>query len=183
MGVSPAVLRRFFESEAAGAPMVAAICPRRRLDLAAFAANVRAGRDDAEALALALDFPLRLPPGKITVRAGFAEVEATGFGCVLTARSVYEAVARDPATPRLTADQARRVGLEGDDHPDAFAEAPLAEGGRLSEDFSFCARVRAAGLPILGWMGEGVSHVGPFAYSAPYEARLRALSRGAPGSA
>lgn len=171
MGVEPKVLRHLI---GLGAPIVGVAYPERKMDLPALAAALREDGDIERARALASGFTVRMSAGRKEVRQGIVEAEGFGFGCVLIARSVFEAlIARGIAKPMVSA-KLRAAGLQGEIF-DFFRQIAREDGDLLSEDYSFCERVRALGdTQLLCFVGGGVVHVGQFPYSAAFVERLKA---------
>ena len=155
-----------------GHDFMGAVYSRRKLDLAAFHAHARAGKDVETAKALASNFPVRLPKGKFTFANAFAPVEGIGMGCVLIARRVFEEVARQGHAPVVTDDLATLFGI-GDKYRDYFGLLPNGDGSHLSEDYSFCKRVvDTTGVDIMGYIGPGVHHLGQFQFSGAFQSVL-----------
>ncbi len=171
MGVEPAVLKRLI---GLAAPIVGVAYSERRMDLSAFAAALGETADVERARALSSAFTVRMSAGRKEVKQGIVEADGFGFGCVLIARSLFEAmIARGAAKPMVSA-KLRASGLKGEIY-DFFRPIERADGDVLSEDYSFCERVRALGdTPLLCYVGGGVSHVGQFAFSAAFIERLKA---------
>lgn len=171
MAVEGGVIRRLL---ARGAPIAGAAYAARRIDLSAYAAAMAEVADPGRARALASDFAVSVRGGRGEVREGFAEVEGFGFGCVLIRRPLLEAMIANGAVRPLVSARLRQMGLEGEIW-DFFDEWRLPDGDRLSEDLSFCRRVREmGGVPLVAWVGPGVEHIGPFAYGGAYLERLKA---------
>ena len=87
---------------------------------------------------------------------------------------MFEAlISREIVGPFISS-KLKDLGLEGTVY-DFFDEIPLKNGDWLSEDYSFCQRVRELGdVEILAYVGAGVGHVGPVTYSGPYIEKLKA---------
>jgi hypothetical protein len=165
MAVEPAVIRRLIELRA---PIAGVAYPERRLDLAGLARALEDSGDINRAKALASSFTLRLAPGRKEVRDQIMEVDGFGFGCVLIVKPLLRRLIVEGHAPILVSTKLRRAGLEGDIH-DFFSEMRLDTGERLSEDHSFCERVRQLGdVPVLAYIGPGVRHFGQFAYDAVF---------------
>lgn len=71
-------------------------------------------------------------------------VDAAGTGCLLVHRRVLESV-------RQSADQQTRDWAW-------FQDGPMPDGRWISEDLTFCARIRAAGFPIHAHTGAVLPH-------------------------
>lgn len=171
MAIDLAVFRHLLKLKA---PIVGAAYSERRLNMALFAEAMAEEPDEGRARALASSFTVRMKPGEKKIKGGVLPVDALGFGCVLIHRSVLTAlVDREIVTPFISS-KVRDLGLQGT-VMDYFDEIQLENGDWLSEDFSFCQRVRELGdVEILAYVGAGVGHVGPFTYSGPYIEKLKA---------
>ena len=114
---------------------------------------------------LGSSFNVRVETGTLHVTGGFCRVKAIGFGCVLIRRTVLVALARSGgARVAPVGKLARYADLGfGDEFHDFFSHIPLEDGDYLSEDYSFCKRVRGLGdTEIWGYGGDGIGHVGRF---------------------
>lgn len=154
-------------------PIAAAVYVERRLDLDRFVEAIRSGLTKPRALALASNFVMRVADGPLEVAQGFCRLEAVGFGCILIERAVFESLIAKGLAPRAKADKLARHGLAAELH-DFFSEINDPGAGRLSEDYAFCRRARAAGFDIWGAADAAVGHIGQFAYSASLLDRLEA---------
>lgn len=156
------------------APLVGAAYSERRIDLPAFARAMAEEENEARARALASSYTVRMAPGQKQVRNGCVSVDALGFGCVLIAKSVFTALVERKIVRPFVSSKLKSLGLTGVVH-DFFDEIELENGDWLSEDYSFCRRVRQLGdVEVLAYVGPGVGHVGAFTYSGPYIERLKA---------
>ena len=154
-------------------PMVGAAYTERRMDLGAFARALGEDPNEDRAKAIASNFTVRVEPGEVKVSRGVCKVKAVGFGCVLIAREVFEAlIAREIVKPFVSS-KIRDLGLK-DEIYDFFDEIEIEDGDWLSEDYAFCRRVRELGdVDILAYIGKGVGHVGPFTYGGSYLERMK----------
>lgn len=174
MRVQQAVINRFMGVEK---PIVGSIYPRRQVDLSRYAEAIKAGHSEPEAHALAMDFNVKIATKELRVVDGLCEVEGVGFGCVLIKRELLEQMATTGVAPKVPSGALKSQGL-GDHHYDFFSTLPLEGGGYLSEDYSFCARVRQMeGGAVWAYIGEGVAHLGNYTYDASFEAQLKARQR------
>lgn len=170
MAVEQRVFRRLI---ALDAPMVGAAYSERRIDLSAFAAAMAEQADEARARALASRFTVLMRPGEKHVANGICAVDALGFGCVLIRREVFERLVAAEIVKPFVSSKLRGLGISGMVH-DFFDEIRLEDGDWLSEDYSFCRRVRQLGdVEIQAYVGPGVGHVGPFKYGGPYIERMK----------
>lgn len=168
MAVSRTVFARFLRCDA---PFVGAVYTTREIDLEAYAQARAEGAAPAAAKAKASRFNAAVPAGALTVRDGFAVVTALGLGVALIRRGVFE---RLSAKGKTTSVPARGLGKFGASQTLAsyFAPLPGGDGAPMSEDYSFCQRVREVGFDILGYVEDGVGHVGAFTYGASFAARF-----------
>jgi hypothetical protein len=156
--------------------MIGAIYTQRALDQDKFASLLAAGETVEKARAFAAEYNVLMEPGEHTIENNLVPVTGLGFGCVLLARRVFEAMIEKGTAGVLNSAMVRRAGLTGEAY-DFFGMMPLPNGDLLSEDYSFCRRVHeTGGFQVLGYVGGGVMHTGPFDYSAPYIHRLTAGS-------
>ncbi|MEM8754107.1 MAG: hypothetical protein AAGF90_14100 [Pseudomonadota bacterium] len=171
MAIDAAVFARLLKLDA---PIVGAAYAERGIDLGALHSAMAEERNLPRARALASNFTIRMAPGEATVRDGFVEVASFGFGCVLIRRAVFGALVDRALVEPFVSSRLKRLGIEGTVWS-FFGEIALDDGGRLSEDFSFCRRVRSLGdVPLLAYVGPGVGHVGQFTYGGPFIERLKA---------
>ena len=174
MRVHQSVISRFL---AENKPLLGAVYPRRNIDLGRYGAALKAGHSDAEAQALAMDFNVKITASSMKVRDGLCEVHGIGFGCVLIQRGLLEEMARSGVAREVRSGVLKAHGL-GDSYFDFFSTLPLEDGGYLSEDFSFCARVRQMdGGTIWAYIGDGVAHLGAFSYDSSFETQLIARQK------
>lgn len=103
------------------------------------------------------------------VKDGWAEVHHIGTGLMLIRRDALEAVA--PLT-QLYRSPLQYASLLADGRFYGFFDTAADRGVYLSEDLSFCQRVREAGLQVWALIDETVVHHGSSAISGQY---LRAL--------
>jgi len=103
------------------------------------------------------------------VKDGWAEVHHVGTGLMLIRRDAIEAVA---PLAQLYRSPLQYASLLPDGRFYGFFDTAADRGVYLSEDLSFCQRVREAGLPVWALIDETVVHHGSSAISGQY---LRAL--------
>ncbi len=171
------IRRQVFEHfVAAEKDMIGAIYSQRALDQEKFAKLLGDGEPVEKARALAAEYNVLIEPGEYTIDNMLVPVTGFGFGCVLMTRRVLELMVDSGIAGELNSIMVKRAGLKGLAH-DFFGLIELANGDLLSEDYSFCRRARETGeVEVLGYVGGGVLHTGPFDYSAPYIHRLTAGS-------
>lgn len=174
MRVKQPVLERFLVS---GKSMLGAVYPRRQIDLSRYASALKAGHPDLEAQALAMDFNVQIKTKSLSITDGICEVDGVGFGCVLIERALLARMAKSGVAAEVPSGLLRSHGL-GETHYDFFSTLPLEGGGYLSEDYSFCARVRQMeGGKVWAYTGAGIAHLGGYAYDAPFDAYLHGIQR------
>ena len=66
----------------------------------------------------------------------------------------------------------------GEPGVDYFTHLPAEGGGLLTDDYSFCERVRkTSNVTIWAYAGPGVGHVGYFTYRAGYLDYIKTISQ------
>ena len=138
------------------ADYVSAEVPQRIDGLEAFAEAVRGGMSNAEAQRVAA-----MGPG-----AGDApeirEVERVGAGFFMLRRGILETLVERKAVPR-------KLGVFTNTTVETFGfydPIYLDDGTRLSEELSFCKRVREAGGSIRAYGGSGVVQTSEIGFSS-----------------
>ncbi|CAG9189069.1 conserved hypothetical protein [Paraburkholderia tropica] len=109
--------------------------------------------------------------GNGSVANGWAEVSHIGTGIFLVRRDAIDAIA--PLT-QLYRPPAQYAPYLPDGRFHAFFDTVGEKGVYLSEDLSFCRRVREAGLSVWALIDEKIVHHGASAISGTY---LRSLER------
>ena len=161
VGVAPEVARLMLES---GLPYVGACIPQRHFDFETFAESLRANPGkSAAAVASGIS---DLVDGCETSRIGISEVEKVGAGFFVLRGSALLAMIEKGVAARKTTTSAA-----GTAHTYGFYELVYHSEGegrvrRLSEDYSFCHRLREAGIPVHAYRGPGVSHVGETVFTS-----------------
>lgn len=134
---------------AADRPLVACVCPYRKIDLNTLA-RVAREHDDRHAVAMATGFNVYLREKSAVASDGFMNVDRVGTALMLIRRDVLETLA-----PSVRKDAAGTHGFF--DHI-----------GDMSEDYSFCTRWENAGGTIIALVDEDIGHVGDFVYRARF---------------
>jgi hypothetical protein len=173
MAFAPDVVEKLV---AADRPLIGCVCPRRQIDLAAFARLSGKGAPPAVAAAGALEFVVRYPPDRrsVQISAGMCAVLGVGMALTLIHRSVFSALVAKGDIVRYDRHLFANEGLKG---PMFGFFDPIADGaaGFISEDFSFCERwVKRCGGETWALTDVVVQHIGDFAYSASYADHLAA---------
>lgn len=173
MGFDPETV---LELMRARAPIIGCIYPKRQISLARFHEAARAGASLEAATGLAQDYVAHHAPGRdIVVKDGVCEVESLGMGLTLIHRAALEKMAASGAV-RARPSPVRPDAL-GNHEIYGFFD-PIHDAAAdiwFSEDVSFCRRWRErCGGEVLALVAPVLSHVGHFAYSGSYAARLKA---------
>lgn len=158
-------------------PVVAAVYPKREIDLGKFAQSARnpeLSLPDLAASALKYNVRPQLEPGRRQVRvvAGMCRVERIALGCSAIQRSAFELLISSGIVRKRPDGFLQSSGYEGPFY-NFFDEIVLEDGDILSEDYSFCRRWRSIdGNEIWGLVDQPIGHVGDINYCAPYISRL-----------
>jgi hypothetical protein len=150
-------------------PLVGTIYTRRQIDLGRLAKLAAGGERSDNAIARAHDFIVR-PMRSRPVRRinGFIEVEGCGAGLLLIQRACIAAMLKKmpdisdtqaPKTAPIAKTLSRLIR--------AF-DPIITNGGRLSEDFSFCHRWRSCSGEIWARADKTVTHIGLHRFEARY---------------
>jgi hypothetical protein len=148
MGAELALARKLIQS---GVNFVGCYIPQRQLDLEAFAEAIRGG-------ASVLQARRKVAPmvGPKSDKMGIFEVDRIGTGFYVVRRTVLQAM----VTKGIAVKQSTRLpAFKGVTHG-FFNNIVSEDGGILSEDYSFCDRVRAAGFAVHAYRGPGLTHTG-----------------------
>lgn len=174
-GVSSAVLERMLDKEG---DAVGCIYPKRSYDWSAVsAAAPRTGMQPLIYQAMSFVGALDAGPGgAIGIDNGFAPAVHVGTGALLVRRSAFDRLERQ--FPELEG----RGFYTAEFPEDRFARNwgffnPIVQddGGMLSEDFSFCRRLRGAGGTIWADIIGATAHVGRHVFSGSYYEFLQAV--------
>jgi len=155
IGFAPQAILRLLAAEK---PIVAGVCPAKRLDWAKIRTQALAGAEDLQTASAV--YVVRFLPNAdkaVQVENGFARVAYAGTGVMLIARAALEGVVA--AHPALTAPLAEGAT------PMVFE--PMIEpetGQHLSEDYAFCRRIRDLGGEIWVDVESPYAHVGHAVY-------------------
>jgi hypothetical protein len=149
--------------------LVGAIYTRRQVDLGRLAKLAAEGEPAQRAIARAHDFIVRPLRGRSPRRLnGFIEVEGCGAGLLLIQRACVQTMLKE--MPELSdAGAPKNTPLAKNLTRLIRAFDPLTvDGGRLSEDFSFCHRWRKCGGEIWARADKSVTHVGLHRFEGRY---------------
>jgi hypothetical protein len=168
-----AIPRRMFERLiSANKPMIGGIYSERSLDLERYVKFRNEGFDEDQARALSTNFNVRVTAGQLTIQNGLVPVDGVGFGCVLTRRDLLERMVQSGVAPEVPSGKLAKMGF-GPTMRNFFGEIRNPDGSYLSEDYSFCQRVREMGETVWGIADERLGHVGNFEYGASFLAQLQ----------
>lgn len=172
MNIDRQVFRQMFTC---GHPFIGTGYPERRINLEGYGDARVAGFDHEVAQSKAMNFNIRLKPGRYTISDNICVAERFGFGCVLINRTVLTALIERGIASIYNNKKARNQAGGETTLYDFFSEIPLPDGDRLSEDYAFCARVRELGdVDPMAYIGSGVQHIGQFSYTGAF---IDALSK------
>jgi hypothetical protein len=154
-------------------PVVGVIAPKRQIDLNRLAELARKGETPQRAIARSHSFLFRPTKGRAASRppAGFVEVEGCGAGILLIKRDCVKTMLEKlPALSDTAAGKTSPLALARKLTRLIRAFDPLTvDGGRLSEDFSFCHRWRRlCGGEIWANISHEITHVGLQRFSGRY---------------
>jgi hypothetical protein len=153
-------------------PVVGAVYPKRQIDLTRLAGLAAKGEKAELAIARAHDFLIRPLKriGKPRMVNGFIEVDGCGAGLLLIERSCIKTMLEKlPELSDAAAKKTSALAHNLDRLIRAF-EPMTVDGARLSEDFSFCHRWRAAcGGEVWANVSRAITHAGLHRFSARYQ--------------
>ena len=162
VGVAPGVIAAMVRADL---PYVGTCIPQRnKFDFDAFSALLRdsPGMSPAQCAA---EVSCLVDSGE-TAEIGISRVEQVGTGFfVLKGSALLAVIERGKVAKKTTTSAAGTTDTYG------FYELVYHrdDGGksvrRLSEDYSFCYRLRKAGIPVHAYRGPGVSHVGEMVFT------------------
>lgn len=152
-------------------PVVGVVYPKRQIDLERLAKLATEGQPFERARAQAHDFIVRRKSKTAQVDAkGFMSVDGCGTGLLLIKRDcITEMLGKMPDLTDLAAPKSSPIAKSLDRFIRAFDPA-VVDGGRLSEDFSFCHRWRQCGGEIWANVTHEITHVGLHRFTARYQA-------------
>jgi hypothetical protein len=135
--------------------VIAAICPRKQIDWQAAATHARrypqASADEVQLAGAIYAGYEPLQSGPFDANAPL-EVVSIGTGIMLIRREAFERIRRLPSHRTIEAGTDR--GIE------VFFDTDFVDGQFISEDISFCKRLRAAGGRIFGAPWFRIGHIG-----------------------
>ena len=162
VGVTPEVARLLIES---GLPYVGTCIPQRNnFDFDEFAKRLRAEPERPPA-AIAAEIASLVDGGDAS-RVGLTEVSKVGAGFFVLRGSALLAMIEKGVVARKTTTCAAGTTRTYGFYELVYHEEEGGTVRRLSEDYSFCHRLRKAGIPVHAYRGPGVSHVGETVFTS-----------------
>ncbi|HEY9219022.1 MAG TPA: hypothetical protein VIO94_13300 [Phenylobacterium sp.] len=160
MGFRPESVFRLLES---GKPLIAGVCPLKRIDWDKARKAALAGVQDLQKASVG--YVLRFlpnPQNQVEVTDGYARVAYVGTGFMMIAREVVEAVAA--AHPNL---KVKMGDMSSAEEVWMLFETMVEPETReyLSEDYAFCRRWRDLGGEVWADVTPTITHVGRAAYT------------------
>lgn len=153
-------------------PVVGVVATVREMNLDAYATARAQGASDQVARAMASSFIFRSGEHKIDLDDPMPQVEGVGFGCVLHDARLLHRLAASGLCRRYAPTGARGYSLI-----DFFQRVRTPHGTWLTEDYSFCERLRELGVPIVAISDGDIGHVGPRVFHATVADWARAHER------
>ena len=159
VGISEELLRKLLTLQY---NFVGVYLPQRSLDLSRFEQAVLAGhRGRAAQYAAAPHVPHSPNEPAALSEGGIRKVERIGTGFYVMRRSILETMIKNGIAVREVVNQANFTGVQY-----GFFNNIAINDRYLSEDYSFCERVRQAGFDIYAYAGPGVSHTGSMTFES-----------------
>lgn len=151
-----------------GKDFVGTIYAKRKIDFGTFQRETANGRSFNEALAVSHNFIF--PNDRaVDFTHDLCSTEWIGLGFTLIARQCFERIeAHSPPVLYPAPGEPNKL-LKG-----FFRKFIEPNGVEVTEDISFCRRVRGAGIEVLSYHAAQVGHIGEFVYGAPFTEMLRA---------
>ena len=133
---------------------IGACIPQRELSLKSFAEGIRRGLTDEQALRAAA--PLVDGPN---TQPGVSEVDRIGTGFFILRRNALMKLVEEGHAPKNTS-------LPGTNFQTlaVYNHINKKDGSSMSEDYSFCHRLKEAGISVHGYKGPGISHTGSMTF-------------------
>ena len=143
-----------------GSNMVAAVIPHRSINLDAFEAAIVAGARGRDARAKAA--PPVGPSSRATLPYNqITEVNDIGTGFYIIKVGVLKSIIEKGLARGARTQQANSDSITYGFYNNIIDD----DGGYLSEDYSFCRRVRDAGYTVNAYYGPGIHHTGSMTFS------------------
>jgi hypothetical protein len=155
-------------------PVVGAACTKKTLDLDVLRRHWGGDLSFDDALAIAHQYTLRLPPGPLHISDGVCQVDGFGFGVALIRRDALERMVSMGAARLVRNDANTRA--DGLPHGlyNFFDQLPSPHGDLLSEDWSFCQRWKEqCGGELWAIVDADIGHIGEMRYGQPYVRKLK----------
>lgn len=141
-------------------PLIGAYLPQRLIELPRFEEAIRQGLSGQRAQIEAAPYvgpPVEDRDALLKPRVFEAPYVATGF--YIVQRTVLERIAELGLALDAETNQANYKGTTT-----GFFNNIVSGGDYLSEDLSFCERVRQAGFKVMAYAGPGISHTGTMTF-------------------
>ncbi|MGZ3378507.1 MAG: hypothetical protein ACXU8S_18070 [Phenylobacterium sp.] len=162
IGFQPGNVFRLLDADK---PLIAAVCPMKKIDWAR--ARVAAKADAPDLMAASLGYVVRFLPTadhSVEVENGIAKVAYGGTGFLMIRREAMQQVV--DAHPELHAKMGDMGDKLADEAPMVFETMIEPETGQyLSEDYAFCRRWRDLGGEIWADFEARLTHVGATAHT------------------
>ena len=139
---------------------IAAVLPQRTMNLDLLEQAILAGHRGREARAIAAP-PVSGGQGTLPAYGSVQQVERTGTGFYILHRSVLTGIVEHGLAVLERVSQANATVIA---NTYGFFNNISDENGYLSEDYSFCKRVREAGFAVDAYYGPGIGHTGSMTF-------------------
>jgi hypothetical protein len=140
-------------------PVIGAIYPRKDIDWPRIVQCARTSNLPFDrVVAQSQKYILFQESQRVSIKDGMCDLDGVGMGATLIRRDVFEAVKRI-ASQRRSSARTRSYDVKGDVWG-FFDTIDRGELDPLSEDFSFCRRVKQCGMSVTGLCDVNVGHVG-----------------------
>ncbi len=156
--------------------VIGAVCPFRKIDLAAFRKAAVEGKSLEQCEAAATEFVVRHYPDQIAVNEGIFKIRGIGMAVTLIRRNVLQTM-----VDRNVVEKRRRPESIGPDpmgNMDIYGFfdpiKDINSESLLSEDYSFCQRwYDNCGGEVFALCDATIGHIGPHTFSGKYLDRLK----------
>ena len=156
VGVSEELLRKFVTLQY---NFLGVYLPQRSLDLSRFEEAILAGHRGRAAQYVAAPCVPPPEPADALLVDGIRKVERIGTGFYIIRRSILEEMIKNGIVSKEVVRHANFTGVQY-----GFFNNIGSNEGYLSEDYSFCQRVRQAGFDIHAYAGPGITHTGSMTF-------------------
>lgn len=158
ISIRPEVILRFLDRDY---PYAGAFCPQRMLDLGQYSDALLSGKQGADALYTAAPYigPPLTPAADLN-KPTFLKVPYVGTGFFYLRREPLKAILDQGLAKKEIS-----TGPTLNSNIYTFFNIITLEDQTLGEDYSFCERLRRAGIAIHAYLGPGISHIGSMKFS------------------